>query len=81
MRDLPHIEILARKPIRTPSASQGWLPQAFLIWKKKCSIAPVVDFGLILGGEATTFESVSSIEVLEGLIGSPLIVMSQYLRF
>lgn len=46
--------------------------------KRRCK-APVDDFDLILGGLAvTTFWSVSRMEVREGTIGAPEIVVSQY---
>jgi hypothetical protein len=44
-------------------------------------MAPVVDLGEILGGEVTTLERVSRMEVRLGRMGSPFIVRSQYLRF
>jgi hypothetical protein len=49
--------------------------------KKNFSKLEMVDLGLIFGGEATTFEIVSRIEVLEAMIKLPVIVLSQYLRF
>jgi hypothetical protein len=41
----------------------------------------MVDFGLIFGGEETTFGIVSRIEVRDAMIELPVMVVSQYLRF
>ena len=49
--------------------------------KKKRPRAEVVDLGLIFGGEATILGRVSRIEVREGTIGLPVMVLSQYRRF
>jgi hypothetical protein len=46
-----------------------------------CSKLDIVRFALILGGEATTLGSVSRMDVRDGMIAFPVIVLSQYLRF
>ena len=46
-----------------------------------CSKLEIVRLALILGGEATTLGSVSRIDVREGMIAFPVIVVSQYRRF
>jgi hypothetical protein len=46
-----------------------------------CSKLEIVRFALILGGDETTFGRVSRIDVLEGMIAFPVMVVSQYLRF
>jgi len=51
-----------------------------LISKKNFSKLPMVDLGLIVGGEATTLRIVSKIEVRDAIIGLPVSVVSQYLR-
>ena len=47
------------------------------IWPR----AEAVDLGAILGGEATILGSVSRIEVREGTMGLPVMVVSQYRWF
>ena len=44
-------------------------------------MAPVEDFEEILGGEEMTFGIVSRMEVRDGVMGAPEMVVSQYLRF
>lgn len=44
-------------------------------------MTPVEDFEEILGGLATTFGIVSRMEVREGTMGAPEIVLSQYRWF
>lgn len=46
-----------------------------------CSMVPMVDLGWILGGEETTFDSVSRMEVREGMMKAPEVVVSQYCLF
>ncbi len=41
----------------------------------------MVDLGWILGGEATTLDRVSRIEVREGIMKAPEVVVSQYCLF
>jgi hypothetical protein len=64
-----------------PMDRNGCPDMAPLRSKKNFSKLEMVDLGLIFGGEATTFEIVSRIEVLEAMIKLPVIVLSQYLRF
>jgi len=52
-----------------------------LISKKNFSKGPIVDLGLIFGGELTTLGSVSRIDVRDASIEFPVSVLSQYLRF
>jgi hypothetical protein len=46
-----------------------------------CSKLEIVRLALILGGEDTTLGRVSRIDVREGMMAFPVIVVSQYLRF
>jgi hypothetical protein len=63
-----------------PTERRGCPEMAPLISKKNFSKLPIVDLGLIVGGEATTFRIVSKIEVRDAIIGLPVSVVSQYLR-
>jgi hypothetical protein len=45
------------------------------------SRVPMVDLGWILGGEETTLESVSRMDVREGIMKAPEVVVSQYCLF
>lgn len=55
----------------------GWLAQPVRIVKSKWPKKEFLFFGLILGGEATTLGRVSRMEVREGTMGLPVIVLSQ----
>jgi len=68
-------------PMRRPSDSQGWLLEAPRNPKKTRCIMPVEDLEAILGGTATTLGMVSRMEVREGTMLAPEMVVSQYLRF
>jgi hypothetical protein len=46
-----------------------------------CANMPAEDFAWILGGLETTFAMVSRMAKREGRIGSPVMVVSQYLWF
>jgi hypothetical protein len=63
-----------------PIERKGCPEMAPLISKKNFSKLPMVDLGLIVGGEATTLRIVSKIEVRDAIIGLPVSVVSQYLR-
>jgi hypothetical protein len=63
-----------------PIERKGCPEMAPLISKKNFSKLPMVDLGLIVGGEATTLRIVSKIEVRDAIIGFPVSVVSQYLR-
>jgi hypothetical protein len=60
-----------------PMDRNGCEEEKFFMWKKPREKVPIVDLALILGGEATTLEIVSRMEVREGRIGSPEMVVSQ----
>ncbi len=45
------------------------------------SMLEVDDFDAIFGGDATTLDNVSRMDVREGTMGLPVMVTSQYLRF
>lgn len=64
-----------------PSETHGWLFAAPRRLKKICWIRPVEDLDRILGGLATTLGRVSRMEVRDGTIGAPEMVVSQYRRF
>lgn len=59
------------------SVIHGWTKRKERVWKNTDSNRPIVDFDLILGGEAMTRGMVSRIEVREGRIGEPLAAVSQ----
>lgn len=56
--------------------SQG-CPKRCVIWKRTRSKLEVVDLGLIFGGEAMTLGRVSRMEVRDGTMGLPVMVVSQ----
>lgn len=77
IRPLPHIDDPMTMPISRPSDTQGCPVAAPRRPKNILWMAPVDDFDDILGGLATTLGMVSRIEVREGVIGAPEIVVSQ----
>lgn len=68
-------------PISMPSETQGWPVAAPRRPKKTRWTRPVEDLEEILGGLATTLGRVSRMEVREGMMGAPEMVVSQYRRF
>jgi len=70
-----------RHPITLKEVTIGCRVQRFRSRKKNISMDEVVDLDAIFGGDAMTRGRVSKIDVREGTIGLPVIVVSQYLRF
>lgn len=68
-------------PINIPSDTHGWPVAAPLRLKKIRWMTPVEDLAEILEGLATTLGIVSRMEVREGMIGAPEMVVSQYRWF
>ena len=64
-------------PINRPNESHGWPVAAPRRAKKILWMTPVDDFEEILEGLATTLGIVSRMEVREGTIGAPEMVVSQ----
>lgn len=71
------MEAARTNPIAIPSASKGCPVQKLRMPKNRRWNEPVEDFEAILGGELTTLERVSKIEVREMRIGSPVSEVSQ----
>lgn len=67
-------------PAITPIDKKGCPEMAPLMSKKNFSKLEIVDLGLICGGDLETLPIVSRIDVREGMIKLPLIVVSQYRR-
>ena len=68
-------------PISMPSETHGWPVAAPRKPKKTRWMIPVEDLADILGGLATTLGRVSRMEVREGMMGAPDMVVSQYRWF
>lgn len=77
----PYHATASAMPAIVPIDKNGCPEMAPLISKKNFSKFEMVDFGLIFGGEETTFGIVSRMEVLDAMMKLPVMVVSQYLRF
>ena len=74
----PQINEADSEPIIRPIVIYGcWLDAARAV-KYIVPKLPVVDFGLSLGGDVTTFGSVSRMDVRDGTMKPPASVISQY---
>ena len=74
---LPQTQPPNRTTANNPKDIKGWLVEIHLKMKKTRWSAPVEDLEAILGGWAITFGIVSRIEVREGTMGAPEMVVSQ----
>lgn len=72
---------LRRMPSVKPEAKIGCSEAALLRSNTTCSRFEMVRLALILGGDETTLGRVSRMEVREGTMAFPVMVVSQYLRF
>lgn len=74
-----------RRTISSPTTSptnrmvvtKGWSMIDLRIRKKKCEILDPVALGTSFGGDTTTLGRVSSMDVRDGTMGLPVIVLSQ----
>lgn len=80
-RPLNQLSAARAMPEKQPSVSHGCSSDVILKSKKTFSTPEIVSLGLILGGCAVTLLMVSIIEVRDGLMLLPVMVLSQYRRF